>query len=114
MKNLIVYLIFIFTIVFLFGFAYSFNRESVNGKTIFVEKKCNSCHSVEVASIEGKKKDSVDLSKVGDKYNTELLAKFLTKKEKIDDQEHKTVIKGTDEEITAVTEWLSSLKSKKE
>jgi len=114
MKNLLVYLSFIFTIVFLFGFAYSFNPEGNDGKTIFVENKCNSCHSVEAASIEGKKKDAVDLSKVGDKYNTEFLAKYLVKKEKIDDKDHKTAMKGTDEEVKVLTEWLASLKSKKE
>jgi cytochrome c551/c552 len=111
MKNLFVYLVFVFIIVLLFGFAYSINPEGGDGKSLFVEKKCNTCHSVEVAQVESKKKDAVDLSKVGDKHNADFLAKFITKKEKIDDKEHKIVLKGTEEEIKTISEWLSSLKT---
>ncbi|MDO8549215.1 MAG: c-type cytochrome [Ignavibacteria bacterium] len=111
MKNLFVYLAFVFAVVFLFGFAYSFNPEGGDGKSIFVEKKCNTCHSVEVADIESKKKDALDLSKTGDKYDAEFLAKFITKKEKIDDKEHKIAMKGSEEEVKTVAEWLASLKS---
>lgn len=113
MKNIFAYLVFVFTIVLLFGFAYSINPEEGDGKTIFTEKKCNTCHTVEVVQIESKKKDAVDLSKTGDKYNSEFLMKFLTKTEKIDGKEHKTTLKGTEEEIKTVSEWLSSLKSQK-
>lgn len=111
MKNLFVYLAFVFTIVLLFGFAYSINPEGEDGKTIFEEKKCNMCHSVEVVQIESKKKDATDLSKTGDKYNAEFLAKFLTKTEKIDGEEHKIAMKGSEVEIKTVAEWLASLKS---
>jgi mono/diheme cytochrome c family protein len=111
MKNVFVYLTFVFAIVFLIGFAYSFSPEGSDGKTIFVEKKCNTCHSVESQGIESKKKDGTDLSKTGDKYDAELLAKYITKTEKIDGKEHKTAMKGTEEEIKTVSEWLASLKS---
>jgi cytochrome c peroxidase len=113
MKNLFTYLAFVFAIVLLFGFAYSINPEEGDGKKLFIEKKCNTCHSVEVAEIEGKKKDPVDLSTTGDNYNSEFLAKFLVKNEKINDKEHKTTLKGTEEEKKAIAEWLSSLKSEK-
>lgn len=112
MKNLFVYLAFVFAIVLLFGFAYSINPEGV-GKKLFVDKKCNMCHSVEAAGIESKKKDPLDLSKTGDTYDAEFLAKYLVKKENINDKEHKITLKGTEEEIKAIAEWLGSLKSEK-
>jgi hypothetical protein len=113
MKNLLIYLVFIFSVVLLFGFAYSFGADEPDGKKLFVDKKCNTCHSVEAAGIEGKKKDSNDLSKVGDTRKADFLEKYLTKKEKINDKEHKTAFKGTEEELKALTEWLGSLKSAK-
>ncbi len=48
---------------------------------------------------------------MGDKYDAEFIAKYITKKEKIEDKEHKVAMKGSDEEIKAVAEWLASLKS---
>jgi len=111
MKNVFIYLTFIFAVVFLFGFAFSFGMQDGGGKSLFVEKKCVTCHSVESAGIESKKKEPVDLSNVGDKYNAEFLIKYLNKEEAIDGKEHSTKIKGTEEEIKTVAEWLSSLKS---
>ena len=113
MKNLLIYFIFIFSVVLLFGFAYSFGADEPDAKKIFVEKKCNSCHSVEAAGIESKKKNADDLSKVGDSNKAEFLEKYLTKKEKMNDKEHKTAFKGTDEELKAISKWLGSLKSAK-
>jgi hypothetical protein len=112
MKNVVVYLSFVFVVVFLFGFAYSFSPEGGDGKSVFADKKCNMCHSVEVAGIESKKKDAVDLSLTGDKYDADFISKYLVKEEKVDGEEHKIKIKGTEEEIKTVSEWLSSLKSK--
>jgi mono/diheme cytochrome c family protein len=113
MKNLLIYFVFIFSVVLLFGFAYSFGADEPDGKKIFVEKKCISCHSVESAGIESKKKNADDLSKVGDSKKADFLEKYLTKKEKINDKEHKTAFKGTEEELKAISKWLGSLKSAK-
>jgi cytochrome c551/c552 len=112
MKNLISYLLFVFLVVFLFGAAYSLNTNGPDAKNIFTEKKCVICHSVEAAGIESKKKDPVDLSKVGDTYDADFISKFITKQEKIDGKEHKILVKGSDEELKTLTEWLASLKSK--
>ena len=113
MKNLLIYTAFLFSVVLLFGFAYSFGADEPDAKKIFVDKKCNSCHSVDALGIEGKKKDANDLSKVGDTRKTDFLEKYLTKKEKINDKEHKTAFKGTDEELKAISKWLGSLKATK-
>lgn len=111
MKNIVIYLIFVFTIVFLFGFAYSLNANSSEGKAIFTNNKCSTCHSVEVQSIECKKKDPVDLSTVGNTYNAEFISKYLIKEVEIDSKLHKIAFKGTEEELKTLSEWLGSLKS---
>ena len=112
MKNIVIYLIFVFTIVFLFGFAYSLSAGSSEGKNIFVNNKCNTCHSVEVQSIECKKKNPVDLSVIGNSHSSEFISKYLRKVVNVDNKLHKTTFKGTDEELKVLSEWLGSLKSK--
>jgi hypothetical protein len=114
MKNIAAFLVFVFTIVFLFGFTYSINGNSEpDGKQIFVDKKCSSCHTVTSANITSKKKDASDLSNAGAAGDAEFMAKYLTKKEKIDDKVHKAPWKGTEQELKTVSEWLVSLKTEK-
>lgn len=112
MKNVISYLMFVFAVVFLFGLAYSYNVGD-EGKQLFIDQKCNMCHTVEVVNIESRKKDATDLSIIGDNYDADLLAKYLLKEEKIDDEIHKSVWKGTDDDLKKISEWLASLKSQK-
>jgi cytochrome c551/c552 len=109
MKNLILFLMFIGAIVFLYGFTFSMENNNTDGKKIFTDKKCNSCHTVEVAGIESKKKDASDLSAVGSEMDAEFMAKYLVQKEKLNDKVHKPAFKGTDEELETLSEWLVSL-----
>ena len=113
MKNIFSYLLFIFVIVALFGFAYSFAQsKGTEGKKVFEAQKCNMCHTVTTAGITSKKKDAVDLSTVGSTYKADFLTKYLKKDAKIKDSAHKVAFKGTDEEMTSLTKWLESLKKK--
>jgi mono/diheme cytochrome c family protein len=114
MKNIAAFLAFVFTIVFLFGFTYSLNGNSdPDGKQIFTEKKCSSCHSVASMDITSKKKDASDLSNAGTLGDAEFMAGYLTKKEKIDGKEHKAPWKGTDQELKTISEWLAGLNAEK-
>jgi cytochrome c5 len=114
MKNIAVFLTFIVTVVFLFGFTYSLNEYSEpDGKKIFVDKKCTMCHSVTSQDITSKKKDAVDISNTGANGDAAFMIKYLNKKEKIDGKVHKTVLKATEEETKALTEWLAGLKTEK-
>lgn len=114
MKSLLSYILFIFSIVALFGLTFSIAQEAENpGKKVFIDKKCSSCHSVKVAGLESKKKDAFDLSKSGEKRTADFLKQYLSKKAKIKDADHKSVFKGTDEELNNLTKWLESLKEKK-
>jgi len=112
MKNIVAFLGFIFTVVFLFGFTYSINGYAdPDGKQIFVDKKCTTCHTVNSAQVMSKKKDAVDLSNVGASGNSDFISKYLNKKEKIDGKDHKTAFKGTEKELQTLSDWLAGLKT---
>jgi hypothetical protein len=111
MKNILIYLGLVITIVALYGFAFTIaDEKSDDGKKVFVDNKCNMCHTVTVAGIESKKSDAVDLSTVGKDRTVEFLTKYLKKEAKLNDKDHKASFKGTDEDLTKLVEWLSTLK----
>jgi hypothetical protein len=111
MKNILIYLGLVITIVALYGFAFTIaDQPGDDGKTIFVNNKCNMCHTVTSAGIESKKSDAVDLSTVGKDKTVEFLTKYLKKETKLNDKDHKSSYKGTDEDLTKLVEWLSTLK----
>ena len=111
MKNILIYLGLVITIVALYGFAFTIaDQSSDDGKTIFVNNKCNMCHTVTAAGIESKKSDAVDLSTVGKDQTEEFLLKFLKKEAKLNDKDHKSSFKGNDEDFNKLVEWLVTLK----
>jgi cytochrome c5 len=111
MKNILIYLGLVVTIVALYGFAYTIaDQPSDDGKKVFVDNKCNMCHTVKSAGIESKKSDAVDLSAVGKDKTEEFLMKYLKKETKLNDKDHKASFKGTDEDLTKLVQWLSTLK----
>jgi mono/diheme cytochrome c family protein len=97
----------------MYGFSYSSVPGDPDGKQVFIDGKCTTCHTVVAEGVTSKKKDATDLSKTGDTYKADFLAKYLTKKDKLNGKDHKTAFKGTDQELGALTKWLESLKSKK-
>lgn len=112
MKSIIGYLSIIVAIVALYGFAFtiSYNDDPV-GKKIFIDNKCNMCHTVKSAGIESKKSDASDLSNFGAEMKKEDMIKYLKKEMKLKDKNHVTAFKGTDEELAKLVEWLSTLKA---
>ena len=114
MKNIVLYLLFIMSIVALFGFAFSMAQEKIPaGQKIFSDSKCSVCHSVEVVNINSNKKDAVDLSKTGDNYKTEFIIQYLNKEVKQNNKLHKTAFKGSADDLKTLASWLTSLKSTK-
>ncbi len=114
MKHVFVYLFLIVVIVALFGFTYSIAQEKIDGKKVFVDQKCNMCHTVSTVEITSKKKDAVDLSKMSKEWLTDFWIKYLNKEEKLNDALHKTAFKGNYEELKALINWLESLSEKDE
>lgn len=114
MKNIILYLALVITIVALYGFAYAFNSNPEgDGKKIFTDSRCNMCHTVKSQGIESKKSDAVDLSTVGKDKTAEFLNKYLKKEAKMNDKDHKATFKGNDEDLKVLIDWLLTLKSEK-
>ena len=111
MKNIIIYLGLVITIVALYGFAFTIADDNdVDGKKIFIDSKCNMCHTVTIAGIESKKSDASDLSAVGKDKTAEFLMKYLKKETKLNDKDHKSSFKGSDEDLNKLVEWLLTLK----
>ena len=95
------------------------------GKAVFLQYKCNSCHSVEAQKIAVKKSEDAeadaeaeedkteppDLSGVGLEQNAVWMSKYLTKKEKLHDKTHRKKFRGTAPELKDLTTWLSTLKT---
>jgi mono/diheme cytochrome c family protein len=87
--------------------------EAADGKAVFLEKKCNLCHSIESQGITktAAKMDGAELSDAGNFVpDAEWLKKFLTQEELKDGDKHKKKWKGTDEDLDAVVTWIMSLK----
>lgn len=88
------------------------------GKVIFKANKCSSCHAIKSQGIaktageETKDKEPPDLSNVGTKHNAAWMAKYLLKKETLDDAKHLKKFKGSDEDLEVLTNWLATLKTK--
>ena len=112
MKNAFLFILFISAIVALFAFAFSFSQDQkLDGKQVFLDNKCTSCHNVTSLEITSKKDDAVDLSNVGSEFNAEALKSYLLKESKINEKEHKLKFKGKDEELNGLVNWLTTLKT---
>jgi len=85
-----------------------------DGKTLFVENKCNMCHSIDSQGIEKKLKSGKgkDLSTVGTDRDPAWLQKWLKKEIDLDGKKHEKSFKGTDAELDTLIKWLGTLKKK--
>lgn len=97
-----------------------------DGKAIFVENKCNTCHTVQVAGVEKKKAATADaadekksdrkppdLSGTGLERKPEWIAAYLMKTEAIKGEKHSRKFRGNAADLKVVSAWLSTLKTKK-
>jgi mono/diheme cytochrome c family protein len=98
---------------------------SRDGKAIFLENKCNTCHTIQVAGVEKRKattaedgekktdKKPPDLSGVGLEHKPEWIAAYLMKTEAIKGEKHNRKFRGPESDLKIVSTWLSTLKTKK-
>ncbi len=86
----------------------------LDGKQIFLDSKCNLCHTVSTADIEAKMKSGKmagpDLANVGDRHEADWIAKWLRKEAEMDGQKHPKAFTGSDEELGALISWLMEQK----
>lgn len=89
------------------------------GKDIFIENKCNKCHSIKSQGIEPteeslkKKKKIRDLSGAGIERKSDWIKKFLKKEVANEEGEkHKEKWKGSEEDLDIISKWLEEQKTK--
>lgn len=91
-----------------------------DGKKIYVDNKCNACHSITALSIPVKKvegeekneKDPPDLSSVGLERNADWISKYLMKKEAIKGEKHSKKFKGSEGDLSVLAQFLEAQKTK--
>lgn len=83
-------------------------EDGPDGEAIFLDQRCNLCHSVSSVGIEAKTSsekmrgpDLVDLDR-----DAEWLEGWLKKETEIDGEKHKKAFTGSDEELAALIDWL--------
>jgi cbb3-type cytochrome oxidase cytochrome c subunit len=97
------------------------------GQKLFLDKGCNSCHSMKGQGIEKKKSATAteatasnpaaspskipDLSAVGLERDQAWMTKFLLKTETLHDKKHMKTWKGTQDDLTTLTTWLAEQKN---
>ena len=88
---------------------------AADGKAVFLDKKCNKCHTVSSASIEKTSKlKGPDLTTEAIKGDAKTLKTYLKKQEVINGKKHGTAFTGSDEDLDAVIAWvLQQNKAKK-
>ena len=86
--------------------------QTSNGKDLFLDGKCNTCHSISSQDIKGKMDKGPDLSDLATKEMTnEFLTKYLNKEETLNEKTHPVKYKGNEEEMTTLVAWLNTLKA---
>ncbi len=89
-----------------------------DGKTVFIEAKCNTCHAISSLEIEAKNKSASnkasDLSKIEIKYDKDFLKKYLYKEESLNEKKHPVAYKGTDEDLEILLSFILSLQSQEQ
>ena len=79
----------------------------LDGKQIFLDQKCNMCHTVSSAGITPTSKiKAPDLAGLASKEDATWLGKFLRKAADKNGKKHIKPFTGSDEELGALIAWL--------
>jgi len=102
----------------LFGFVLFFampvSADETAGKKIFLDNKCNTCHSIESQEIKKTLATSKapDLSNVGAERKGDWIIEFLQKKVDLNGKKHMKAWTGKEEDLKTLAVWLETLKKK--
>jgi cbb3-type cytochrome oxidase cytochrome c subunit len=113
-KKLIIFIFAAFSSLIFLSYTSAQEAEPA-GKKIFMDQKCNLCHSIESQTITKKTATSKapDLSNVGSEQSAEWIEKFLTKQVMLHEKKHAKAWTGTKEDLTTLATWLATLKKAK-
>jgi cbb3-type cytochrome oxidase cytochrome c subunit len=89
-------------------------EDALNGKDIFLAKKCNMCHPATTQGIESKKKDTPDFSTYKLNGDAAFIKQYLNKEVELNAKKHPVQLKGEAAEIDALVNWLISISPKPE
>ena len=80
---------------------------TLDGKQIFLDQKCNMCHTVSSAGITPTSKiKAPDLTGLASKEDATWIGKFLRKEADKSGKKHIKPFTGSDEELGALVAWL--------
>ena len=93
-------------------FALASPAAAADGKEVFLAQKCDMCHSVSTAGItattKSEKMKGPDLVGVVQAHDPAWVADVVRKKIEVNGKKHTKEFKGTDEELTALIDWLKT------
>lgn len=102
----------ILVLAFVVCFASVSNADDPAGQKLFMEKKCNSCHSIDSLKIEKKMASSKggDMSNIGATRDAEWVTKWMNKEVDLEGKKHPAAWTGKPEELKTLADWLATLK----
>ncbi len=107
--------LFVFVIAGFFAQTAMSDDSGAAGKKLFLDQKCNLCHSIPPAGIEAMTKSAAikgpDLVNLTDKHDKEWVEKWLRLEETMNGKKHKKKFTGSDEELDTLVDWLFMQKS---
>lgn len=93
----------------------SLSSPAPDGRQVFLESRCQNCHAVSSAGLEAKARSErlrgPDLVDVGQRHDRDWIGGYLRRKTKLNGKTHKLNFKGSDEELSALIDWLLEQKS---
>ena len=115
MKKISLFIVTLFIFAFVFSFVpllIAADTAMPAGQKLFMDKKCNTCHSIDSLKITKKMASSKapDLSNVGAEQTAEWIAKWLKKEVDLKGKKHTAAFTATPEETKTLSEWLATLK----
>lgn len=93
----------------------AFAQEEPAGKKLFVDNKCNMCHSITSASVDKKMASAKgpDLSNLGADHDAAWITKWLNKEVDLEGKKHPATVKMADADMKTMVDYLASLKTAK-
>lgn len=113
MKKAVMLVVCLFVLAFLATAASA--QDEPAGKKLFVDNKCNMCHSITSASVEKKMASAKgpDLSNAGGDHDAAWITKWLNKEVDLEGKKHPATVKMADADFKTLVDWLASLKTAK-
>ncbi len=117
MKTLLISAASVVVATFLMSAGTMHSSATSSGKSIFLDSKCDKCHTISSQSIERSGatppgKLPPDLSGVGLKHNADWIKGWLLKEEELNGKKHLKKWSGSDDDLKTLCNWLASLKKK--